>query len=52
MTPRDVAAVLRCHPSHVRSMCARSELPAIQIGKRWHVVTCKLAQMLEGVEVG
>lgn len=48
MRPGDVAEVLRCHPSHVRAMCQRGELPAVRLGDRWHIITVKLASQLEG----
>lgn len=50
MTPADVAEVLHCHPSHARAMCASGELPAVQIGKRWHVLTGKLAAILDAAD--
>lgn len=51
MTPNDAGEVLHQHPSHIRALCQAGELPAIRIGKRWHIVTAKLAAMLEGEAV-
>ena len=48
MTTAQVGEVLHHHPSHIRAMCQRGELPAVRIGSRWHVVTTKLAAFLEG----
>lgn len=48
MTPRDVAEVLGQHPAHVRGLCQSGELPAVRIGERWHVVTHRFAEMLDG----
>ena len=48
MRTRDVSEVLGCHPSHVRALCQNGKLPAIQIGKRWFIVTARFAAMLEG----
>ena len=48
MTPNDAAEVLHQHPTHIRELCRRGQLPAVQIGNRWHIVTGKLAEMLDG----
>lgn len=48
MTPKQVAEVLNQHPSHIRALCESGELPAVQIGKRWHITTRKFASILEG----
>ena len=50
MSTAHVAEVLHCHPSHVRALCQRGELPAVRIGERWHVPSAKLAALLEGRE--
>jgi len=50
MTPKQASELLQCHPTHIRVMCASGELPAVKIGDRWHVLTAKLAVMLEGGE--
>ena len=49
MKPRDVAEVLSCHASHVRSLCQSGEIPAVRIGDRWVIPTARFAAMLEGV---
>ena len=48
MISNHVAEVLHCHPSHVRALCQRGELPAVRIGDRWHIVTAKFADLLDG----
>lgn len=48
MTPSEVADELRCHPTHVRSMCREGKLPAVRIGDRWRIHTAKFAAILEG----
>jgi len=48
MTPADVAKVLNQHPTHIRVLCRRGQLPAVQIGKRWRINTEKLAAILDG----
>ena len=48
MTPNQVAAELHQSPTHIRAMCQTGELPAVRIGKRWHIATAKFAAMLEG----
>ena len=47
MTPKDVAYELHQHPTHIRNLCNSGELPAVQIGKRWRILTAKFAAMLE-----
>ena len=51
MSPGDAAKVLHHHPTHIRNMCKRGELPAVRIGARWHIPTAKLAEMLEAGDV-
>lgn len=48
MTPKDVATELHQCPTHVRELCKRGQLPAVQIGNRWHINTAKFAAILEG----
>lgn len=48
MTPKEVAAELHQHPTHVRELCKRGQLPAARIGERWHVNTAKFAAILDG----
>ena len=48
MTPRDAAAELHQHPTHIREKCKRGQLPAVQIGNRWHINTAKFAAILDG----
>lgn len=47
MKPSQVAEVLQQHPTHIRSLCASGELPAVRIGNRWHILTGQFADMLE-----
>ena len=51
MTVNDAGEVLHRHPSHIRQLCRAGELPAVLIGKRWHISTAKLAALLEGVAI-
>lgn len=48
MRPSAVAEFLNCHPSHVRAMCKKGDLPAVRIGDRWFVPTAKLAALFDG----
>ena len=48
MTPKDAAAELHSHPTHIREMCRKGQLPAVQIGNRWRIPTAKFAAILEG----
>ena len=48
MTTNDAAKVLHRHPSHVRQLCQRGELPAVRIGDRWTIPTARFAAVLEG----
>ena len=48
MTPNDVAEVLHQHPTHIRELCKKGQIPAVQIGYRWHVNTARFAAILEG----
>ena len=50
MKPNDVAKVLHQHPTHIRELCQRGELPAVKIGKRWLIPTDKFANSLQGQE--
>ena len=34
MTPKDAANELHSHPTHVREMCRKGQLRAVQIGNR------------------
>lgn len=47
MTPDQIAEVLHCHPSHVRQLCQKGELPAVQVGKRWFVATFQFAALVD-----
>lgn len=49
MNPSQVAEVLQQHPTHIRSLCASGELPAVRIGGRWHIPTAQFAAMFECV---
>lgn len=48
MTPKEVAAELNQHPTHVRELCRKGLLPAARIGDRWRIPTAKFAAILEG----
>lgn len=48
MTATQTAEVLHQHPSHIRALFQAGELPGVRIGKRWHISTRKLAQIIEG----
>lgn len=48
MTPKDAANELHSHPTHIREMCRKGQLPAVQIGNRWRIPTAKLAAIIEG----
>lgn len=48
MTPKDVAAELHSHPTHVRELCRDGKIPSVQIGNRWHIPTAKFAAIIEG----
>ena len=48
MTPKDVGEVLHQHPTHIRELCKSGQLPAVQIGNRWHIQTAKFAAILDG----
>lgn len=48
MTTTMGGEVLHRHPSHIRKLCQEGELPAVQIGNRWHIVTTRLGAMLDG----
>lgn len=48
MTASQVAQVLHHHPSHVRALCARGDLPACRVGGRWTVSTTRLAALIDG----
>ena len=48
MRTADVAEVLHCHPSHVRALCKKGELPAVRIGDRWVIPVHKMVDLLDG----
>ena len=48
MTPKDAAAVLNQHPTHIRELCQQGTLPAVKIGERWHIPTARFAAIIEG----
>ncbi|HOF89071.1 MAG TPA: helix-turn-helix domain-containing protein [Armatimonadota bacterium] len=45
MTAVEAAAVLRVHPTTVREMCQRGELPSIKAGRDWRVSRSGLAEI-------
>ena len=47
MTPEDVAGELHQSPQHIRALCREKHLPAVLVGRRWHVSTVRLGQLID-----
>ena len=47
MKPSQVAKELHQHPTHIRNLCVSGDLPAVRVGKRWHIPTAQFAAMFE-----
>ena len=50
LTPAQFAAETHRHPSHIRTMLQRGELPGSRVGARWVIPIAKAAAILEGGE--
>lgn len=48
LTTAQAANELHMHPSHVRDLCQKDELPCVRVGNRWRIPTAKLAAILDG----
>ena len=46
LTVSDLAAILGVHKKTVQHQCARGDLPAVMIGRRWYVAKARLAELM------
>lgn len=52
LLPTEAAKILRAHPTTVLGLCAKGEIVAVRIGKRYRIRVSDLAQYLDGNTVG
>lgn len=48
LTPAQFAAETHRHPTHIRALLQKGELPGVRIGSRWVIPIGKAAEILEG----
>ena len=50
LTPKDLARLTGQCEATMRALCAKGELPAVRIGKRWYVPKTSFREYVEGGE--
>lgn len=48
LTPTQFAAEVHRHPSHIRALLQRDELPGSKVGGRWIISVSKAAEIIDG----